>query len=58
MKNNKKITPLDVAKFIGVESEYLDMLIEKDLDETYNDFINSEVNFIDGELSNDECIMD
>jgi hypothetical protein len=43
MKQAELITPLDIAKHLGVEEEYKEKLIEQELKKTREDFEKSEV---------------
>lgn len=52
MKKATNITSLDIAKTLGVENEYNELLIEHELEITRNNFMNEELvsdknNFID-----------
>lgn len=42
MKQAKLITPLNIAKVLGVEKEYKSILIDESLKTTYNYFMNSD----------------
>ena len=41
-EERKEITPMDVAKLLGVEKEYDDLLIEKELKEAYDTIMSDE----------------
>lgn len=43
MKKAEHITSLDIAKFLNVEQEYKEVLVNESLKETFENFINSEV---------------
>lgn len=40
--NSKKVTSLDVAKFLGVEQDFKDKLFEEELKNTFENFKNAE----------------
>jgi len=40
MKKAKLVTPVDIAKILGVESEYRGILIEQELKITHDGFMN------------------
>lgn len=43
METTKKVTAVDVAKFLGVEGEFKDALFEQEMKETYENFKNSPI---------------
>ena len=46
IKKAEHITSRDVAKLLNVENEYLEIFFESELEKTYNNFMNDEVNNI------------
>lgn len=59
MEKAKLITSEDVAKFLGVEKEYKDALIEQELKITRENFMNSEFepaknNCIENSINNEK----
>ena len=52
VNNSRRITPRDVAKFIGMEKEYDDALLEQQLKQAYDTIMGDDYEVID--LSGDE----
>ena len=50
--NNKTISPMDIAKMLGIENEYNEELMKREINECYDDFIGS--SFIDLDFNIDD----
>lgn len=53
MKN--KITPLDIAKMLDVEEEYLEEVSKKETNESLDKFMESDFIYLKEEISEGEC---